>query len=487
MNDSVARTMLEELVKCERMTFDSTSIDDDILVALAIAFSSLAAPRDWNLKYRERTYLEISKDMFSLTNDWATAGSIKEIFESNIVLHEQIGQGGFGTVYKATWIHAQEPNELVAVKIVPFNADDESLETELSIMNKVKLGGFDNLVHVKALYFFEEQPTHSKQPSPGTQVGGKQFRVGIVMKWYEDGSLRSLLAKTQLPNPSRACLSWSDKLQLAIDVCNGLRILHGENLLHRDVKADNVLLKKDADTLRMRGYLCDFGISASRESVNVRKQKGFGTLIFCAPELFDKKGPPKFSPLSDIYAFGMFLYEVMTHRFPFEQFVTESPDGSQLSNSRQHWSIGDIHKPGCNVALASRIIRKANLCITESILRETPDGYVDLLKKCIAFNPLERPPSMDEILAALEAIRAPFLGSSSSPQASDRVEKDANIIVNFSEEQTAILSEALAHTGSANVTPFMRSFMSLSVVDVFERKHEPAGGGAAATAAPEGH
>ena len=100
MNDSVARTVLEELVKCERMTFDSTSIDDDILVALAIAFSSLAAPRDWNLKYRERTYLEISKDMFSLTNDWATAGSIKEIFESNIVLHDQIGQGGFGTVYK---------------------------------------------------------------------------------------------------------------------------------------------------------------------------------------------------------------------------------------------------------------------------------------------------------------------------------------------------------------------------------------------------
>ena len=105
----------------------------------------------------------------------------------------------------------------------------------------------------------------------------------------------------------------------------------------------------------------------------------------------------------------------------------------------------------------------------------------------LQFNPLERPPSMDEILAELEAIRAPFLGSSSSPQASDRVEKDANITVHFSEEQTAIFSEALAHTGSANVTPFMRSFMSLSVVDVFERKHEPVGGGAAAAAAQEGH
>ncbi len=184
---------------------------------------------------------------------------------------------------QATWIHAQEPNETVAVKIVPFNADDESLETERSTMNKLKLGGFDNLVHVQALYLLEEQPPHSKQP-----------RLGIVMKWYEDGSLRSLLAKTQLPNPSRACLSWSDKLQIAIDVCNGLRILHGENLLHRDVKADNVLLKMDADTCSMRGkrhpsslqrcvtlkvmlvsgYLCNFGISASRESVDVRKQKG---------------------------------------------------------------------------------------------------------------------------------------------------------------------------------------------------------------------
>ena len=105
----------------------------------------------------------------------------------------------------------------------------------------------------------------------------------------------------------------------------------------------------------------------------------------------------------------------------------------------------------------------------------------------LQFNPLDRPLSMDEILAELEAIRAPLLASSSSPQASFRVEKDASITVHFSEEQTAIFSEALAHTGSANVTPFKRSLMSLSGVDDFERKHEPVRGGAAAAAAPEGH
>jgi hypothetical protein len=102
MNDHSARAILEELLKCERMTFDSRSIDDDVLAALAVAFHhrGLVAPLDWNLPYHQRTFFDLSKTMFSRTIDLATSGSIKEIFESNIILHERIGQGGFGTVYK---------------------------------------------------------------------------------------------------------------------------------------------------------------------------------------------------------------------------------------------------------------------------------------------------------------------------------------------------------------------------------------------------
>ena len=130
----------------------------------------------------------------------------------------------------------------------------------------------------------------------------------------------------------------------------------------------------------------------------------FGTLIFCAPELFGK-GPSKyarschwsiyaahlilfarFSVQSDIYAYGMFLYEVMTHHFPFENFVTESPDGSLLSHSRQHWSMKDIHKPHANERLALRYHKaaQASLCIPKFILCESPNGFVELLKDCIA-------------------------------------------------------------------------------------------------------
>ncbi len=184
-------------------------------------------------------------------------------------------------------------------------------------MNKVKYERVDNLVHVKAIYFFEDHSSPSRH----------QSRMGIVMRWFEDGSLRERLVRTQPHKRSSESLTWGDKLQLALDVCNGLGKLHEMALLHRDVKSDNVLLKMEngrlkgewfdrpcfvgCNLMRFAGFLCDFGISASRESVNVRKQKGcagccwhlasfvilsftnlsfirFGTLIFCAPELFVK-------------------------------------------------------------------------------------------------------------------------------------------------------------------------------------------------------
>ena len=130
------------------------------------------------------------------------------------------------------------------MKIVPFHPDNEELEAELSIMNKVKVGQVENLVHVKAIYFFEKHIPPSK---PGRSP--HQSQMGIVMNWYEDGSLRSLLHKM----PS-VCLNWNDKLQLALDVCNGLDKLHEMHLLHRDVKADNVLLKQQDGRVRGKMY-----------------------------------------------------------------------------------------------------------------------------------------------------------------------------------------------------------------------------------------
>ena len=180
------------------------------------------------------------------------------------------------------------------------------------------------------------------------------------------------------------------------------------------------------EVTRFLGDLCDFGISASRENVNSRKQKGCVSLrcvssVICLPlisplsdlerlffahlsslarvlpsELLVSPSRSascvtplcRFSVQSDIYAFGMFLYEVLTHHFPFENFVTEDCNGSELSQSKQHWSLADVHKPHAqnNARVMSRLASKAeaNLCIPDSILNESPTGFVELLRKCIS-------------------------------------------------------------------------------------------------------
>ncbi len=144
---------------------------------------------------------------------------------------------------------------------MPFHPDDDQLEAELSIMNKVKDGRVENLVHVKAIYFFEKQSL----PSKGG-LSPQLSQMGIVMNWYEDGSLRSLLTRSQPHKMPSVSLHWTDKLQLALDVCNGLDKLHEMHLLHRDVKSDNVLLKKQQDG-RVRGTLCLVVSQCCRPSV----------------------------------------------------------------------------------------------------------------------------------------------------------------------------------------------------------------------------
>jgi serine/threonine protein kinase len=131
------------------------------------------------------------------------------------------------------------------VKVVRFLPDDIDLESELSIMNKVKYEKVDNLVHVKAIYFFEDHSLLSLTASAARskKLAPKQSRMGIVMDWFQDGSLRTRLSVTQPHKQSSQFLPWKDKLQLALDVCNGLGKLHEMHLLHRDVKSDNVLLK----------------------------------------------------------------------------------------------------------------------------------------------------------------------------------------------------------------------------------------------------
>jgi serine/threonine protein kinase len=128
----------------------------------------------------------------------------------------------------------------------------------------------------------------------------------MVFEWYARGSLFELLHKT------RPSMGWRLKVQLAIAAAQSLHYLHTWQrvIVHRDFKSHNLLVDQSGTTLR----LCDFGL-ARYEDDTEGVDFTAGTPQYMAPELLKNT---KFSDKSDVFAFGMLWYEIVSFEVPFE-------------------------------------------------------------------------------------------------------------------------------------------------------------------------
>jgi serine/threonine protein kinase len=105
--------------------------------------------------------------------------------------------------------------------------------------------------------------------------------------------------------------------QIARDVCGALTYAHAQGVIHRDLKPDNVLIAKDG-----RALLSDFGIArVQEESRLTRTGAAMGTLAYMSPERFSKASEA--SSRTDIYSLGIMLYELLTGSVPFVGVDTE--------------------------------------------------------------------------------------------------------------------------------------------------------------------
>lgn len=132
---------------------------------------------------------------------------------------------------------------------------------------------------------------------------------GLVWDWMAEGSLHSLLYETQLyPDlPSVSCL------QVLLDVAEGLKLLHALPLAHGALKATNVLLDQ-----QYRAKLCDWGqqvVLDLRAAVSGSGGPCFRDLAYMSPEVLEGGVP---SVKSDIYSFGVLIWEVLNRRRPCE-------------------------------------------------------------------------------------------------------------------------------------------------------------------------
>ncbi len=196
----------------------------------------------------------------------------------------QLGQGGMATVYKA--YHAAL-DRYVAIKVLhpAFTEDPNFLarfEREAKVIARLE---HPNIVPV---YDYAE---HSGQPY-------------LVMKFIEGETLKARLAKGPL--------SVEEGLRVVEAVGAALAYAHERGILHRDIKPSNVLLSKEGPI-----YLADFGLAriAQAGESTLSADMMLGTPQYISPE--QARGERELDEGTDIYSFGVVLYELVTGRVPF--------------------------------------------------------------------------------------------------------------------------------------------------------------------------
>jgi serine/threonine protein kinase len=183
----------------------------------------------------------------------------------------------------------------------------------------------------------------------------------VVMDYANKGNLRGNLTKLIKNN-------WKQKLYILYKIISGLNEIHKKNLIHCDFHDGNILNHVDIYNNDEKVYISDLGLCQPVKSF-LKKYDIYGVMPFMAPEVLRGKS---YTQASDIYSFSMIMWEFTSGVPPF--------------NDRAH----DIQF-------------SLSICKGErpEIIENTPQCYVDLMKKCWDEDPLERP-SSKEVLNIIE-------------------------------------------------------------------------------------
>ncbi|KAB2014844.1 hypothetical protein ES319_D09G255500v1 [Gossypium barbadense] len=206
-----------------------------------------------------------------------------EILWEDLTIGEQIGQGSCGTVYHGLWYGSD-----VAVKVFSKQeySDDviDSFRQEVSLMKRLR--------HPNVLLFM------GAVTSPQ--------RLCIVTEFLPRGSLFRLLQR----NTTK--LDWRRRVHMALDVARGMNYLHHCNppIIHRDLKSSNLLVDKNWIV-----KVGDFGLSRLKHKTYLTTKTGKGTPQWMAPEVLRNEPSDE---KSDIYSFGVILWELATEKIPWD-------------------------------------------------------------------------------------------------------------------------------------------------------------------------
>lgn len=213
-------------------------------------------------------------------------------------LHEEIGRGGFATVYRAT--HTLLERE-AAVKVLDHARLSQPqarqrMEREARTAARLK---HPHLVEIFDL--IQEGDT-----------------LAIAMEYLRGGSLRQWME--QHPRDIETVLSILKQVAQALDYLHAQRYQSDRPLLHRDVKPENVLLDRDPLSGELAAKLSDFGmvLDPQSEAALTQAQGIPGTAYYVSPEIVEGLPAEALDGRSDQYSLAVMAYELLTGKRPFE-------------------------------------------------------------------------------------------------------------------------------------------------------------------------
>ena len=251
---------------------------------------------------------------------------------------EPVGRGGFAKVYRARDALGRD----VALKLFPvtpenFSALSGRVLREGSLLAKIS---HRNVVVV-----------HGVERSNGF--------VGLWMEFIHGRTMEEELR-------ARGPLSAEEATPIGVDLCRALAAVHGRGLVHRDVKAQNVMREEGGRTVLM-----DFGAGTELTTGLRTSADMAGTPLYLAPELFDGRPATR---ASDIYSLGVLLYRMVTREYP-----VQGADRSQIERA---------HREG-------RVRR------LRDVRPDLPSGFIQTVERALSPDPDARPQTAGEFEAAL--------------------------------------------------------------------------------------
>ena len=255
----------------------------------------------------------------------------------HLELLEQVGHGTFGEVYRAVDTHLRRE---VALKLLRSGRSPERLADRVlhegRILARVR---HQNVVVV-----------HGAESHEG--------RVGLWMEYIRGATLEQLV-RGQGPFSAR------EAALIGQDLCRAVAAVHGAGLVHRDIKAQNVMREEGG-----RVVLMDFGAVRSRES-GTAGDRLTGTPLYLAPEVL---AGGEATVRSDVYSLGVLLYYLVTGSFP-----TKAVNLDELKQA---------HAAGTHRRL-------------QDARPDLPDAFVHVVERALAHSPANRFASAGEFQAAL--------------------------------------------------------------------------------------